>query len=126
LVFKEFNTRSIFLLHCPYNGATVEGEDYEFLATAHSMPNFRKKKSTVFWKLSCQNNICFNTRSTRVLREWCVPNAQGTVGSTRILVTVLVSYSKGQCSGFVPRAISAYYLNRRINTNIPIKCHTQH
>jgi len=128
-VFKEFNTRSVFRLHCLYNGVKVESEDYDFLAMAYSMPNFRKKKGNNFLEIVLSNQRLFqttqNTLSTRVSREQCVLAAQGTGGSTRILVTVLVSYSKGQRSGFASRAISAYYLNR-INTNVCIKCHTQH
>jgi len=90
----------MFRLRCLYNGATAESEAYDFLAMAHSMPNFQKKVNN-FLEIVLPNQHLFhtaqNTRSTQVLRERCVPTARGTVGSTRILVTVLVSYSKGQC-----------------------------
>jgi hypothetical protein len=69
-VFKEFNTRSVFRLHCLYNGVKVESEAYDFLATAYSMPNFRKKKVAVFWKLSCQINACFTRHRTQVPLEF--------------------------------------------------------
>ena len=112
-------------VHCLRTEATVECEAYGFPATAHSRPNFLKKKFNNFLEMILSNEHLFptaqNTCSIRDFRPRCVPTAQGTLSSTRILVTVLVSCTNGRYSGFVPLAFGAYYLNRRININICIK-----